>query len=139
LSGHPTHHAPHGIEVQHVPEGLNTLYTEARKCISAGAPTAATMACRKILLALAVDMGMDVQQAKNFAVCVKWMFDEGHLPKTWETWVDHIRTKGNEAVHELPETTQEESMVLVDFVRMILQTHFEAPKNLQIDLGSQPQ
>lgn len=75
---------------------------------------------------------MDQNEAKNFAVCVKWMFEEGHLPKTWKPWVDHIRTKGNEAVHELPNTTLVDSKKLVDFVQMILQSHFEAPKKLEI-------
>jgi hypothetical protein len=48
--------APVGT-VEHVPGTVDSMYLEARKAISAGADTACVMACRKLLMNIAVSMG----------------------------------------------------------------------------------
>jgi hypothetical protein len=44
-----------GNEVKSVPEDINSLYNEARACTGVGAFTAAVLACRKLLMHIAVD------------------------------------------------------------------------------------
>ena len=46
-----------GDTVGNLPRDLEDLYAEARRCTSSGANTAAVMACRKILMHIAVEKG----------------------------------------------------------------------------------
>lgn len=42
-------------------------------------------------------------------------------------WVDHIRTKGNEATHEIPSMNKEDAIELLEFVEMLLRFVYEMP------------
>jgi hypothetical protein len=55
---------PFGGKVSGITQDVEILYEEARKCTSAGAYTAAVLACRKILMHTAVDKGPD--EGKSF-------------------------------------------------------------------------
>lgn len=46
-----------GNEVQQVPKDVNGLYLEARNCVSVSAYTASVLACRKLLMNIAVTQG----------------------------------------------------------------------------------
>src|SRR5207249_4424001 len=64
--GGPVFHAPNGTRfpspslgrpVQHVPDALNALYEEARRCTGQNCFTAAVLVCRKMLMNIAVQQG----------------------------------------------------------------------------------
>ena len=84
-----------GSTVAHVPEKLNAIYDEARKCTSNAAYTAAILLCRKILMHIGVEQG--AEEGKTFIFYVNFLADKGYVPPNGKHWVDHIRKKGNEA------------------------------------------
>lgn len=117
-----------GNSVQHLPVDVKSLYDETRQCTSAGAHTAAVLACRKILMHIAVD-----QKAKpglNFLDYVEYLANNGFVPPNGKGWVDHIRKKGNEANHEIVLMTQDDAKDLVSFVEMLLKFIYEFPNRV---------
>jgi hypothetical protein len=46
-----------GNSVAHLPDAINALYEEARKAVAGDAPTAAVLACRKLLMHIGVAEG----------------------------------------------------------------------------------
>ena len=89
-----------GEDVKHVPPDVDGLYSEARNCMAVFAYTAGSMACRKILMNVAVFLR--APQNQSFAQYVDYMASQGYVPPNGRPWVDHIRSKGNEANHEIP-------------------------------------
>jgi hypothetical protein len=114
-----------GNSVQNVPEDLNTLYEEARKCTSQACYTAAVLSCRKILMNIAVDKG--AEKNKAFIKYVDYLSDKGYVPPDGKHWVDHIRQKGNEANHEIELMTKEDAKDLLIFIEMLLKINYEFP------------
>lgn len=117
--------AAFGNEVQHVPEGLNTLYSEARRCTSQSCHTAAVLLCRKILMNISVELGATPGQ--NFVAYVDYLATKGYIPPNGRHWVDHIRQKANEAAHEIHLMTSKDAEELVRFTEMLLKLVFEFP------------
>ena len=87
----------YGEPVKNVPQTVDALYSEARKCSSAGAHTAAVLACRKLLMHVGVERGAETN--KPFIYYVEFLASKGYVPPDGTGWVDHIRNKGNEANH----------------------------------------
>jgi len=120
-----------GSEVENLPDDINRLYNEARACIGVGAYTASVLACRKLLMNVAVNKGASENQ--SFKQYVEYLDKEGYIAKGWKNWVDHIRDKGNDATHEIPALTQKDAEKLVTFAQMLLQTMFEFPGKIKSD------
>jgi hypothetical protein len=114
-----------GNEVDHLPTGVDSLYTEARKSAGAGAHTAAVLACRKLLMNIAVDRG--AKPGGSFLSYVEYLSDQNYVPPNGKGWVDHIRAKGNEATHEIKVMTPQDSADLIGFAEMLLKFVFEFP------------
>jgi Domain of unknown function (DUF4145) len=110
-----------GIPDKHVAE----LFRESRKCITAGCYTAAVLACRKLLMHVAVSLGAPVD--KGFAFYAVYLKDNHHITPASEGWVNAIKERGNEANHEIRMATNEEAKDIVDFCTMLLQTVYEYP------------
>jgi len=68
----------YGRPVPNVPADLATLYDEARKSTAAGAHTAAVLACRKILMHIAVDHG--AKPGMSFIEYVEHLVNNGFVP-----------------------------------------------------------
>lgn len=118
-----------GNDVSDVPEEVNSLYNEARACTGARAYTAAVLACRKLLMNIAVDKG--AEEGKRFVEYVQYLADNHYVPPDGEIWVDHIRTKGNEATHEIALMSVEDAEELITFVEMLLRFIYEFPGRFQ--------
>ncbi len=119
-----------GNRVKGVPdEQLEKLYEEARTCTSANAFTAAVLACRKILMHIAVEEG--AEEGKSFKQYVKYLSDKGYIPPGGEGWVDHIRDKGNEANHEIVLMKAEDAEDLLTFIEMLLKFIYEFPNKIK--------
>ena len=88
-----------GNPVQHVPDSLNALYEEARRCTGQGCYTGAVLLCRKMLMNIAVEQ--EAKEGLNFIEYVNFLSEKGYVPPNGKHWVDHIRKKGNEATHEI--------------------------------------
>lgn len=116
---------PMGRHVQFVPEALDALYEEARRCTSQNCFTAAVLVCRKMLMNIAVQEG--AAEGLRFIEYVTYLSDQGCIPPNGKHWVDHIRKKGNEATHEIALMTDEDASELLGFVEMLLRFVYEFP------------
>ena len=117
-----------GAEIKHLPSGIEALYREARKAVSADAATAAVLACRKLLMHVAVEQGAEA--GSSFVAYVDFLADKGFVPPNGRGWVDHIRLKSNEANHEIVLMSSEEATDLIAFAEMLLKFIYEFPNRV---------
>ena len=117
-----------GVEVNHLPLDIKNLYREARNCVSVGSNTAAVLTCRKLLMNIAV--AQKAQENKSFVYYVQYLADQGYVPPNGKGWVDHIRSKGNEANHEIRLMSQPDAEELISFCEMLLKFVYEFPNRV---------
>lgn len=110
-----------GNDVEHVPDNVNSLYNEARRCISCSAYTSSVLASRKLLMNIAIAEG------QRFIEYIDYLANNGFVPPKGRGWVDHIRKKGNEATHEINPMTHADATELVSFSEMLLKFIYEFP------------
>lgn len=116
---------PPGNNVGHVPDELDKLYLESRRCCSVSAFTASVLASRKMLMNIAVKQG--AKEGLKFIEYVNYLADNGYIPPNGRGWVDHIRKKGNEATHEIALMSKGDAEELILFVEMLLKFIYEFP------------
>ena len=114
-----------GDPVANLPDELEKLYGEARASAAAGAPTAAVLACRKMLMNIAVKE--TAKEGLSFVSYVEFLDANGFIPPKGKVWVDYIRKKGNEANHEIQLMTDQDAKALIAFVEMLLKFIYEFP------------
>ncbi len=114
-----------GNPVQHLPNDVEELYEEARGCMSVSAYTAVALACRKLLMSTAVSKGADAD--KTFQYYINFLLEKAYLPPDARPWVDHIRSKGNEATHQIPHTTKDDATELLVMTESLLRMVYELP------------
>lgn len=102
-----------------------SLYDEARHAVGAGAYTAAVLACRKLLMHIAVSKG--ATENGSFVGYVEFLAAKSYVPPDAKEWVDHIRQRSNEANHEIVLMQREDAEELVQFSEMLLKMIFEFP------------
>jgi len=120
-----------GEYVSDLPEDINSIYTEARSCMTVSAHTAAVMLCRKILMNISVQKGAEPNQ--SFVNYVNYLGEHGFVPPGGEGWIDHIRTKGNQANHEIEQMTRKDAEELIIFTGMLLKFIYELPAKMPND------
>lgn len=116
---------PFGNRVENVPEEVGNLYDETRRSTAGDANTLAVMGARKLLMHIAVDKGAPA--GKTFLEYVEYLAAKGFVPPDGKSWVDHIRTKGNEANHEIKLMSAADAQELINFVEMLLKFIYEFP------------
>ncbi|MBV9068373.1 MAG: DUF4145 domain-containing protein [Acidobacteria bacterium] len=119
-----------GEEVQGLPADVENLYREARNCVAASAYTGAVLCARKLLMSIAVAQGD--QPGKNFFEYVEFLANKGFVPPNGRGWVDHIRSKGNEATHEIRMMSRPDAEQLITFIEMLLKFIYEFPSRVPI-------
>jgi len=77
---------------------------------------------------IAVTQG--AEGGKTFLSYVKFLTDQGYVPQNGQTWVDHIRKKGNEANHEINLMGREDAEDLIAFSEMLLKLIYELPAKI---------
>jgi hypothetical protein len=121
---------PFGHAVMHVPEtSVIQLYEEARRATAEGCFTAATLCCRKLLMHIAVAKG--AKPGESFASYVEYLMSNNYIPPDAKEWVDYIRSKGNEANHQIVIMSREDAEILVSFVEMLLKIIYEFPAEVR--------
>jgi len=118
-----------GEQVTHLPPEVENLYGEARRTFSVDAYTSSVMASRKVLMNVAVAQGATA--GKNFKEYVDYLADKGYVPPGRRDWVNHIRDKGNDANHEIPNMTKDDARELLDFLGMLLKFVYEFPARVR--------
>jgi hypothetical protein len=119
-----------GESVTHLPQNIEALYNEARRCTSAAAYTASVLLSRKLLMNIAVSQGADPGQ--SFITYVEFLANNGFVPPNGKGWVDHIRKKGNEATHEIAIMNEGDAQDLISFLEMLLKFIFEFPNKVPL-------
>ena len=115
-----------GNEVHDIPNvSVKNLYDEARKCAGQGCFTASVLSCRKLLMHIAVEKGATA--GETFLSYVEYLSTNHYIPPDARSWVDHIRTKGNEANHEITIMVKEDAEELISFLEMLLKVIYEFP------------
>lgn len=117
-----------GSEVASLPPDVDSLYREARNCIAVGSHTASVLASRKLLMHIAVAQG--APEGGSFISYVNYLAEQGYVPPNGRTWVDHIRTRGNEANHEIKLMSKDDAQELIIFSEMLLKFMFEFPSRV---------
>lgn len=105
------------------------LYNEARDCTAAGAFTACLLCCRKVLMHLAVSRG--AKENLSFAAYVDFLANSGFVPPDGKEWVDHIRSVGNDANHEIMIAPKDLAEEVLSFVEMLLKFVYEFPHRVR--------
>ena len=114
--------------MQSLPTNIESLYNEIRSSIAANTHTGAVLLARKLLMHIAVEQGATA--GKPFAAYVQFLADERWLPPNAKPWVDHIRTKGNEANHEIVLMSPADAKELLVFCEMLLRLVYEFPNRV---------
>jgi hypothetical protein len=91
--------------------------------------TSAVLTCRKLLMHIAVEKGAD--KGKSFLEYVDYLSQKGYVPPDGKGWVDHIRTKGNEANHEIKIMSPADAGDLISFAEMLLKFVYEFPAKMK--------
>ncbi len=120
---------PFGPAVEDCPDAVTQLFNEARNCMSVSAFTPAVLACRVILMHIAVEKGAEPKL--TFAAYVKYLVDKHFVPPGGHDWVDAIREKGNEANHGIEMMTGQEAERILTFVQMLLRFIYEMPAKVK--------
>ncbi len=110
-------------------EKINKLYDEARKCIGTGAPTSAILACRKLLMHIAIEKG--APENLKFIEYVEYLSTKGYIPPDSKEWVDEIREKGNEATHEIVIMSDTDAKDLLQLTEMLLKIIYQFPAEIK--------
>lgn len=119
----------YGSRIENIPEkSIADLYSEARRCTTAGAYTAAVLCCRKIMMHVAVAQG--ASENDTFQHYVEYLVNEQHVAKNSRGWLDYIREKGNELNHQIAIATQEDAERLMSFTEMLLRTVYDFPSRV---------
>jgi hypothetical protein len=108
---------------------VEALYEEARGCTAHGSFTSAVMLCRKLLMHIAVQQG--AEQNLSFVAYVEYLDAKGYVPPNGKDWVDQIRSKGNEANHEIRLMAPGDAKNMVRFSEMLLRFIYEMPNMLK--------
>ncbi len=121
--------APAGEAIRNVPGDVEALFVQARAALSAGAPVAAALTCRKILHHVAVERRGGGGPFANFKAAVEWLNEKHYLPpNSGDTWVDFIRDRANEENHQIVIITPEEAGKLVELTAHLLRHIYDLPK-----------
>ena len=115
--------SPYGNKVNNLPSEVETLYNEARNCTSCNAYTASVLCSRKLLMNIAVSKG--AEEGLKFIEYVEYLSNKHFIPPDGKEWVDYIRTKGNEATHEISIMKKEDAEELITFIEMLLKFIYE--------------
>jgi hypothetical protein len=119
---------PYGDNVAALPQDVAQLYAEARRDVGANAFTSSVMVARKILMHVAVEK--DAKPNLSFAEYVGYLDERGYIPPDGKAWVDKIRSKGNEANHEIVIMSGADAKELLDFLGMLLKFVYEFPSRI---------
>jgi hypothetical protein len=114
-----------GSDVKHLPDEIKAIWTEIRTCTSHDAFTAAVLSGRKLLMHIAVGQGADA--GLSFVQYVDYLVSNHYAPPNSRSWIDKIRTHGNEANHEIIVKSSGDAEEILTFLEMLLKFIYEFP------------
>lgn len=118
--------APAGGTVPNLPDDVAQAWREARTAHAVAAYTASEIMCRKILMHVAVDVASS-QAGKNFVQYIDDLVTAGYVTTGLKPVVDRVRQRGNGANHELPASTEDDSLTTLKITEHLLRGLYEIP------------
>ncbi len=109
-----------------LPDDVAQAWREARAAHAVAAYTACEMMCRKILMHVAVDVAGS-SPGKSFVQYVDDLVTGGYVMTGLKPVVDRLRQRGNGANHELPASTEDESLTTLVVTEHLLRGVYELP------------
>jgi len=91
--------------------------------------TSTVLTCRKLLMHIAVEKG--APEGKSFMEYVEYLSQKNYVPPDGKGWVDAIRTRGNEANHEIKIMAVADASELITFLEMLLKFIYEFPAKVK--------
>jgi hypothetical protein len=125
-----------GAPVAALLKDVEELYDEARRCVSVSGYTTAVMACRKLLMHVAVEKG--AKENQSFRQYIVWLVENHFVPPGGEGWADHIRGAGNDANHEIALIEQHAAEQVMSFVELLLKFVYEMPARVGMSTPTPP-
>jgi endogenous inhibitor of DNA gyrase (YacG/DUF329 family) len=119
-----------GKPLEHLPKEINQLFNEARYTMSVNAYTCVVIACRTLLMHIAVDQG--AEEGLSFKEYVEYLAQEGFIPKKGKGWVDHIRQQGNTAVHKIRLQNSIDAEQALTFTEHLLLAVYDFPARVNL-------
>jgi uncharacterized membrane protein len=102
-----------------LPERLQSILQEARRCYQAKAYTATAIVCRRAIEALCAEREV---KTENLAAALKEMRDRGLIDGSLFEWADGLRLAGNRAAHNVEsDVSWEDAQDLLQFTEAILE------------------
>lgn len=112
------------------PEKLRTVFSEVQEDISLNRdPSRIVGTCRSILEVALSNLGYDKSKGKVLSDRIDAARNDGLLTEAMREWAHKTRMDGNDALHEL-NSTKEEAVELVNFIRTFLEITFDLPKRI---------
>lgn len=113
-------------DVRYLPESIEKLYIECRKCYLNECFHSVIMVARTLLMHVAVDKGDSA--GKSFAQYIDYFETNGFIGSQNKEWVDKIRIIGNKYIHQLDEATKEDAQKVILFIKQLLGNLYEMPQ-----------
>lgn len=118
LTGRTYPNSKFGKKVNKLPQDIEALYDECRRCYSVEAYSAVSMLSRKLLMHIAVSLGAEPN--KSFKYYVDYLDENNYIPPRSRHILEFIRNQGNELNHQIIVRKKEEAEKLINFLSMIL-------------------
>lgn len=118
--------APAGGNVAALPDDVAQAWREARTAHAVAAYTASEMMCRKILMHVAVDVA-GRPPGESFVQYVDALEAGGYVAVGLKPVVDKVRQRGNGAAHELPASSEQDSLTTLRITEYLLRGTYELP------------
>jgi hypothetical protein len=116
----------YGSSIANLPTDVAQAWREARAAHAVAAYTGAEMMCRKILMHVAVDQGVSTA-GKHFVEYVNDLDGAGYFSPGLKPIVDSVRDRGNTANHEIPASTEPDSVRTLKITEHLLRGIYELP------------
>jgi len=119
-----------GVKLEGLPEEVEVAYAEARNCMGVDAYGACELACRKILMCVAVEKG--AKEGESFSSYLTYLGQKGFITEAMMGWVEIIRENGNKATHKIEKVERERAestiMFTAELLRIVYEMEFMATK-----------
>jgi hypothetical protein len=121
------------ISPEHVPDAAADAFLEGAENAKDGRYSSAVMMFRR-----AIDVGTKVFEptidVHNLGKRIDKLATEGRITEDLKDWAHKIRLEGNEAVHDLPKPTKEQTEELQLFTELVLTYLFTLPAKVRANL-----
>ncbi|MEV0302746.1 DUF4145 domain-containing protein [Streptomyces prasinus] len=124
---------PKGIEdeteIRHLPDDVKRYYLGAVRVLQVGVPDAAAVQLRRTLEAAAAHYGI---KEKVLMKSIEKLIADGHVTKSFEPLLHHIRVVGNVGAHASDENVDQATAEgALRFTTQLLRNLFEVPGELE--------